>query len=288
MRTEHADPGGSEVFEGVEFVDSSRALTAITNAEVDIQISTAKRFPRSVTAFKRTALELATLDKDTARSMYYRIPRGGKQIEGPTIRMAEIVAYSWGNIRAAARIVAIDHDTVTAQGVCYDLERNVSGSVEVKRGILKSDGKTRYDADMIRVTCQAACKIAYREAVFAVVPRALFKDIYEEAKIVSVGKGQTVEEQREGWLKYFEAKGVKRGQVLKVLGRKGEEDITIDDLITLNGIDSAIKEGETSLEEAFADPDKATAATTSPLNEKVQQAPGGPKKSAQPAQDSLV
>lgn len=267
-----------DTFEAVEFVEGSKALTALTNAEIDIQISTAKAYPRSVTEFKRTAMELATLDVKTARSMYYLIPRGGKQIEGPTIRMAEIVAYAWGNIRVGARIIAQEHATVTAQGVCFDLQRNVSASVEVKRGILKSDGKTRYDADMIRVTCQAACKIAYREAVFAVVPRSLFKDIYEESKIVSVGKGETIEQMRDGWLNHFESKGVKRAAIFRTLNVKGEEDIGLDQLIVLNGIDQAVKEGEMSVEEAFSDPDKPDPPKTAPLNDRVKNGGGRAKQ----------
>jgi hypothetical protein len=272
----------TEIAEGIDLTvfDGSQALAAITTAEIDIAISTAKRFPRSVTLAKREALELATLDMDTAKSMFYRIPRDGKNIEGPTVRMAEIIVYAWGNVRVASRIIAIDHDTVTAQGVCYDLERNVFGSKEVKRGILTSKG-ARYGPDMIRVTCQAAVAIAYREAVFAVVPRALFKDIYEEAKLVSVGKGVPLEQTRGNWLAHFEKKGVKRAQIFKVLDVKGEEDIGIDEVITLSGIEQAIKEGETTLAEAFADPDKASGpSTVSPLNEQVKA--GAPKKEGAP------
>jgi hypothetical protein len=58
--------------------------------------------------------------------MFYKLPRGGKKIEGPSVRMAEVVAYSWGNLRVDARIATGGAKTVTAVGTAFDLERNVA------------------------------------------------------------------------------------------------------------------------------------------------------------------
>lgn len=255
----------------VEMMDGSRALAAINRAELDTQILTAKAHPRSITAFMRSAHELATLDQETAGTMFYVLPRrgeDGKKIEGPSIRMAEIVAYAWGNIRVQARIGSIDDKMVTAVGMCFDIERNIAASVEVKRGITKSNGK-RYSDDMVRVTCQAAMAIAYREAVFKVVPRSLFKSIYESARAASVGDAATHDQLRKDWLAWFEGKGITFDRVLAMLGRKGIEDINVDDLIALRGIKNALKEGDTTLEDLFPDP-KADKRAPSPLNDRVK------------------
>ena len=73
------------------------ALEAIERASVDMQITTAHRFPRSLSRFKENAIQLATMDEETAESCIYKRPVGkdkstGKEIyaEGMSIRMAAI------------------------------------------------------------------------------------------------------------------------------------------------------------------------------------------------------
>src|SRR6185436_14130544 len=72
-------------------------LETQTRGEIDMQISTAKKWPRSIKKFKETAAEMATLDEDTAAACIYALPRDGKTIEGPSARLAEIILSAWGN-----------------------------------------------------------------------------------------------------------------------------------------------------------------------------------------------
>ena len=220
-------------------------LSKLMRAEIDVQIATAKRYPRSVTGFKREAEEMATLDEETAGSMFYVLPRAGKSIEGPSVRLAEIVGSAWSNLRYEARVVEIADRYISAQGTCFDLEKNVAARVEVRRRITDKKGR-RYNDDMIAVTANAACSIALRQAIFKVVPFAYVKDIYEKAKVVAIGKGLTMDQRRNRALEWFGKVGAKSEQILKILGRKGLEDITVDDLIILQGIKTAIQDNETT------------------------------------------
>lgn len=234
-----------------ERIDGGMALTAVTRAEIDTQIATARAYPRSIKEFKRTAMELACLDEDTASSMFYALPRGGKTIQGPSVRLAEVVMSCWGNIRAEADIVAIDHSFVTAMGSCIDLEKNVANRIRVKRRITDKNGK-RFNDDMIAVTSNAASSIAFREAVFKVVPRALVKDIYEAAKKTAVGDVKTIASRRSSAFEWFAKNGIKQEQILQKVGRKGVEDVTLDDLAILTGMKTAIKDEGASIDELFA------------------------------------
>lgn len=225
-------------------------LEAITRGEIDIQIATAKAYPRSITSFKRTAMELATLDEETAGSMFYVLKRGGKKIEGPSVRMAEVVAYSWGNMRVDARIAAVEESFLRAVGTAFDLERNLAVRSETQRRITDRDGK-RYNDDMIGTTSNAACSIAFREAVFKAVPRSLFMDVYEQARLTSVGKAMSIGQKRTNAIEWFAKAGVPADRVLASLGVRGIDDLTVDHLITLVGIKTAIKDGEVSVEQAF-------------------------------------
>lgn len=226
------------------------ALEAVDRASIDMQIATAKAYPRSVEMFRREALSLATLDEETAASCFYAIPRAGKTIEGMSIRLAEIAAYSWGNIRVDARIQAVERDRVIAVGTAFDCERNSGSRVEIPRSILTSGGK-RYNADMINVTCRAAIAIARREAILAVIPKAYLKPIYEEARRASLGKGGTIEQKRQKAFAWFAKLGVSEERVYLALAVKGMADVGEDELITLRGIMTAIRDGETTAEQAF-------------------------------------
>ena len=150
-------------------------MLQISRAEIDGQIATAKAYPRSVAAFVREARELVCMDEETAESCIYSLPRGKNQdgskkfITGASARFAEIICHSWGNNRAGGRVVDIGKDTLTAQGVFHDLEKNTQITKEVSRSIVDSYGK-RYKADMVNVTGNAGISIALRNAILAGIP----------------------------------------------------------------------------------------------------------------------
>jgi hypothetical protein len=226
------------------------ALSLITKAEIDIQISTAKAFPRSLKQFQDRALSMATLNEDIAASCNYALPRGGKSLEGPSVRLAEIVVSAFGNIRSGARVIANDGKTITAQGICHDLETNNCVTVEVKRRITGKDGKT-FNEDMQVVTGNAACAIAFRNAVFKVVPSALCNDIYEKSKEVARGTAETLTKRRDKALEYFHSIKVTNDKICEVLNIKKVEDIDLDKLSILTGMRSALKNGESTLKDLF-------------------------------------
>lgn len=229
-------------------------------SEVDIQISTAKAYPRSISAFKKLAMDMATLDDETAAGCFYSLPRDGKPIEGPSVRLAEIVVSSWGNIRADARIVDVGAKEITAEGMCWDLERNVAIRVQVKRRITNKHGQ-RYSDDMVVVTGNSACSIALRNAVFKVVPMAYTKAVYEAARTVAIGDAQTLAAKRAEMVAYFGKMGVPQDRVLAVVKRASVEDVGLDDLAMLKGLATAIREGDTTVDEVFPVAAQAAQAT---------------------------
>jgi len=234
----------------VETSHTDTALYLLTKAEVDTQIATARAFPRSITAFREKAMGMATLTEDIAASCTYSMPRAGKALEGPSVRLAEIVVANYGNVRAAARVIDNDGKTVTAQGICHDLETNYCTTVEVKKRITDKHGKT-FSEDMQVVTGNAACAIAFRNAVFKVIPAALVADIYEQAKLVAKGTAATLKDRRMKAVAWFNEQGVKDAQLCEVLGIKKVDDIDLDKLSILNGMRSALKNGETTVKEMF-------------------------------------
>jgi CRISPR/Cas system-associated exonuclease Cas4 (RecB family) len=231
-------------------VSNAESLAALTRSEIDVQIATAKQYPRNLARVLGNIETLATMDEEVAGSCFYTLRRQGKVIEGPSVRRAEIIASSWGNLRVQARIIGNDGKMITAQGVCHDLESNYAVSLEVKRRITDKHGKT-FSEDMQVVTGNAACAIAMRNALFKVVPAALVKKVIDKAKKVSLGESMTLETSRAKMLQYFKTIGVEEKQILDYLSIEKVDEINIDMVVELRGLANAIKEGTTTAKEAF-------------------------------------
>lgn len=240
----------SEVFS--ETIDSSSALMALNSSEIDTQISTAKKYPRSIKRFLNEALEMVTLSEDIAGECIYALPRSGKSIEGPSARFAEIIVSAWGNCRAGTRVVQEDERFVTSQGVFIDLQRNTAITCEVKRRITDKHGN-RYKDDMIGVTSNACCSIALRNAVLKGVPKAFWRKLYDEARRVAIGDVKTLATRRAAMLDAFGKMGVTPEMIFRKLEVGGEPDITLDQLAVLRGMFTALKEGDSTIEQLFAE-----------------------------------
>jgi len=241
---------------------------SLARVEIDQQIATARALGRSIQRAVNQITTLATLDEETAAECIYALPRGGKTIRGPSIRFAEIAASQWGNCRVGARVVHVDkiEGYVEAEGVFHDMETNVVQTARVRGQIHAKKGKG-IDADMIQLAGARACAIARRNAILAGIPKGVMRKGYLAVEDVIRGDSKTLVERRGLALKAFMVLGVTPDRVFASLGVQGEDDITLDHLLTLNGARSAIKNGETTVEEAF--PVVAAAGPKQTLNEKL-------------------
>jgi hypothetical protein len=277
-----AEENGNQIEAEIVAID---AISPLTRAEIDVQIATAKRYPRSIRQFQQSAKSMATLDEDTAGSCMYALPRGGKSLDGPSVRLAEIVASAWHNLRVGARVVEEGDKFLTAQGFCHDLETNVSVAMEVRRRITNKNG-ARFNDDMIVVTGNAAASIAFRNAVFKIVPKAYWLPVYQAAKATAIGTQETLGKRRAAAIEFVKKMGVSLEQVLSLLGRKSVEDVDLEDLATLRGIITAVKDGNVSLEEAFfakTDKQTATQSVKDKLNGNKSTPPGAADAPSPPA-----
>lgn len=235
---------------------SSGSLEALERASIDMAVATAKKYPRSIKQFLADAESMIAADPDTAEGCNYKLKRkekdgSTKYIEGPSIRLLEIAASAYTNIRYGSRVIGIDDVFVTCQGVSHDLQRNVSSSVEVKRRITTKDGR-RFGDDMIMVTANAAGAIARRNALNGVVPRSYINNLSDYAKKIAVGDIKTLPERRQKAIEYFtKTLGVPLPKVLEYLDKKSVEDCNLEDVETLQGLKTALKDGDAHLDDTF-------------------------------------
>ena len=250
---------------------SGDALNAIERGQIDMQVATAKKYPRSVKAFMTEAESMICMSQETAEGCSYKLKRkdstqagGVKIIEGPSIRLMEIAAASYTNMRYGSRIVAIDQDYVTAQGVAIDMQKNLAITVEVQRSIKGKYG--RYSNDMIMVTCNAAGSIARRNALLGIIPRVYINQLADTAKKFAIGDAKSLPERLQRAFAYFTTVlGVEQAKVLAYLDKPSMQDCTLEDLGDLQNLKTMLKDGEITIETAFSDaPAAGTAKAETP------------------------
>jgi len=229
----------------------NNALEQMQRAEIDVQVSTARRFPRSVDKFIKNATTIACIDEETAAQCCYSRPVGdGKNAEGMSIRMAEIVSSTYQHLRVGAMIISQTERQVVARGMCHDLENNIASSSEVIESTVNKKGEP-FAERMRVVVAKAALAKARRDAIFQVVPRALCKSIYEAAKKTAVGNLATLESRRGKVVAWAKSIGVSEASLCEAVGVKGISDIGLTELETLTGIRTAIRDAEISVADAF-------------------------------------
>lgn len=266
-------------------IDAGGALSAMTRSEIDMQVATAKKYPRDVIGAVKKMESIACMDEETAASCFYTLPRGGKTIQGESVRLAEIAIACYGNLRAGTRIVSVeaDGDTphVVAQAAFHDVENNVMVTIEKRRRITKKKSKSRPDEDDIQLACDACSSIALRVATFRVVPKSLIRRVYLKAKAVAVGDASTLINKRASVIEKLQKMGPTLDRILAVVEVKRVEDVDLEKLETLIGLGTAIKDGAITVDIAFPEvPTAGGKVAESPLNEKF-----AGKKQAAPKQD---
>lgn len=227
-------------------------VDAVERANVDSQVATAKQYPRNLMRSVNNSIAMATMDYNTAQSCGYALPRGGKPITGPSVHLAKLVVSNFGNIRAEAKVVQITDKQVISRGTCWDLENNVATAFEVRRSIVGKGGK-RFSDDMITVTGNAANAIAYRNAVFSVIPKAVIDKVYQAAQHFITGDLSDEEKlvaRRKKCLDFFKDEyGITEQEVIMFCGKQTINQIKTDQIALLLGITQSLKDGDTTVDE---------------------------------------
>ena len=237
-------------------VMQAETLQSMDRAEIDMQIATAKRFPRDIQQCLNNIRALSMIDEETMESCFYHLERKDKdgqikEIEGMSVRMAEIFVSCWGNLRVATRIIGNDGRKITAQGICFDVQNNVAVSSETSRRITNKSGKT-YSDDMQIVTGNAASAIAFRNAVFKVIPAAVTKSVTNEIKQRLLEMTSTkISQKRRNAVEWFTKRGVTEDELRKYLGTDNLETMSAEEIVELRGVATAIREGSSSIDEVF-------------------------------------
>lgn len=245
---------------------SAHAQSAREIARVQAQVAMARRFPRDHMDF-RTKLLRRCEDSSFAQVARYSVPRGGKAIEGPSIRFVEEAIRQYTNVDVTTDVISDDAEKRVLRIAVSDLEANVSHAVSItisktmerkklQEGDRPISQRRNSFGDIVYLLPATDDEIAVRQAALVSKSvrtqglRILPGEVVEEAQdaIVELLKKrieQDPNEERKRLADAFAKLGVMPSAVAEYIG--GPLDAaTPADLLELRAVFVALKDGQAS------------------------------------------
>ena len=158
-----ARPGGTAAAQS----DQQRAI-----AEVQAAMVIARMNPRDPIAAMDRILNACTRPT-LANAAVYTYNRGGSDVSGPSIRLAEAMAQSWGNMQFGIRELEQRGGESTVQAFAWDVETNTRREVtfQVPHVRYTKRGTTRLEdpRDMYEMVANQGAR-RLRACILAVIP----------------------------------------------------------------------------------------------------------------------
>lgn len=223
--------------------------------EVQAMVVMAKRFPRNeyeaIERIKRTCQRRAL-----AEQAVYSYPRGGQNVSGPSIRLAEAIAKAWGNLECGVVELKKENGRSEMMAYAWDLETNTRISktftVEHTRDT-KAKGKVALtdDRDIYEATANFGAR-RLRSCILGLIPGDVIDIAVAQCKATMISdNGEPMQDRINKMLEVFKKEfKVTKEQIEKYCGRQlgvfGNEEIYL-----LQGVYKAIKDGQATVESYF-------------------------------------
>lgn len=213
-------------------------------AEVQARVFLAKQFPRNqanaaeriLTACQRPGLALSAI---------YSYPRGGTNVTGPSIRLAEEIVRSWGNIDYGWNELERDSRSATVRAYAWDLETNaykqIIFAVPLRRTTKKGVTPLTDERDIYEHLANHAAR-RMRNCVLALIPDDVVDSAVEQCEKTQQSNVQVTPERISDMLKVFNSIGISKAQIEDRFQRK-IESIPPAQFVSLQRIYTSIRDG---------------------------------------------
>lgn len=227
---------------GMVAVEQQRAMQ-----EVQAAMVVAKKFPRDPIAAMDRILQACTRPT-LAEGALYSYARGGAEVTGPSIRLAEALAQNWGNIQFGIRELEQKNGESTVEAFAWDIETNtrqvktfaVPHIRYTSRGIKKLvDPRDIYEM----VANQGSRRL--RACILGVIPGDVVEAAVKQCELTMNTSLDLTTEFLETMLRSFEKLGVSKEQIEKRIQCRIEA-IRPAQVVQLKKISASIKDGMSS------------------------------------------
>lgn len=191
-------------------------------AEVQAAVVMAKRFPRDQVKAMDRILQ-ACMRPSLAEVAFYQYSRGGSDISGPSIRLAEALAQNWGNIISGVTLLSSEGGKSECIAYAWDLETNCRDEKRFTVRHWRDTKKGGYAITDERDIYELAANLAARRkraCILAVIPGDVVEAAERQADITLKAKLEITEEFILSLLEAFEKHGVTKDQIEKRIQRR--------------------------------------------------------------------
>lgn len=228
--------------------NQSQALVEVENqramAEVQGAIVLAKKFPRNqIEAMDRIAV--ACQRPGLAEQALYTYSRGGTEITGPSIRLAEAIAQNWGNVQFGIKELEQRNGESTVEAFCWDMETNVrqvkTFQVKHERYTKKGSYKLEDPRDIYELAANQGAR-RLRACILGIIPGDVIESAVSQCEQTLKAKADTSPEALKKLVDAFSAYSITKDQIEKRIQRR-LDTITAAQLIQLRKIYNSLKDG---------------------------------------------
>lgn len=234
--------------QGTVAIEASRAI-----AEAQSKLAIAKQFPRDEIGAYAKMME-SCRRPTMAKSALYSFPRGGKSVDGISIRLAEEMARCWGNLDYGIKELSRDNGKSEMQAYAWDLETN---TISVQNFTVlhqrEVSGKMKTLTTQREIYEESANQGArrVRSRILAILPNWFVSDaLVEINKTLSGDSDVPLIDRVKKMVDAFAKLGVTKDQIEERLKRK-VETMTVDDLTEYTKIFNGLRQGETKASDWF-------------------------------------
>lgn len=245
---------------------------AEVRAEIEGAIVSARHFPRNEMGAYNEILK-ACKNPKLAEISIYKFPRGGQQIEGPSVNLAREAARIWGNVRFGLNIVRDDEDSVTIEGWAWDVQKNtkVAAQDSFRKLIYrKKGGWQKPDERDLRELINRRGAICVRNCLLQLLPRYIVDEAMATCKQAQAGQIKDPRETIKKMVKAFDGLSVTVAMLEKYLNHP-IDNTTAEEIVDLQSVYQSIFDGNSKREEYFdvpgADDDKPGNGKSTPTAE---------------------
>jgi hypothetical protein len=234
-------------------VEQSRAI-----AEVHAAITVAQQFPRDVQAALRSMRDSCAMAALAERA-FFRYPRAGTTVTGPSVHLARELARCWGNVQYGIAEMRRDDDYGQSEMLAFawDVQTNTrSSSVFIVPHKRDTKGGPVELVDMREVYENNANNAArrVRECIYGVLPPWFVEEAKEICtKTINDGGGVPLAQRVANMLGWFETIGITEDDIARKLGRPAAK-WSAADAAQLGVTFRSIQRGEVSRDEEFPRP----------------------------------
>ncbi|OMF50835.1 hypothetical protein [Paenibacillus peoriae] len=222
--------------------------------EVKAAIFMAKQFPRDQQAsFNR--IMLSCQRKKLAEEAEYEYPKGGSKVSGPSIRLAEVLAQSWGNIDYGLIELEQRNGESKAMAYAWDIETNtrrqIVFTVKHERKAGSATKQLTEARDVYEVVANMGSR-RMRACILGVIPGDIVDAALAECRktLVNSYTEPLADRVRKAFQQFQEKYGVNKEMIEKCIGC-AQDAFTENDYLRIGNIWKSLRDGMGKREDYF-------------------------------------